>query len=127
MASPLGPHAWPMADAALTQELLGLLQQGTHYDQLRKGANEVTRSVTRGNSEIVVLAGDTNPLAILMHLPLLCENKNVPYVFVPSKQAMGHACAVSRPTIAATIIANDASDLAQRIEQVKNKVERLAM
>ncbi|KAJ5493661.1 hypothetical protein N7463_009748 [Penicillium fimorum] len=127
MASPPEPGVWPMADAALTQELLDLLQQAMHYNQLRKGADEVTKSVTRGNSEIVVLAGDTDPLAILMHLPLLCENKSVPYVFVSSKQAMGRACAVSRPIIAATITSNDGSDLAQRIEQVKNKVERFAI
>ncbi|KAJ5382213.1 hypothetical protein N7517_000124 [Penicillium concentricum] len=127
MASPPEPRAWPMADAALTQELLELLQHALYYNQLKKGANEVTKSVTRNNSEIVVLAGDTDPLAILMHLPLLCENKNVPYVFVPSKQAMGRACAVSRPIIAATITSNDASDLAQLIEQVRDKVERLAI
>jgi U4/U6 small nuclear ribonucleoprotein SNU13 len=34
----------------------------------------------------VVLAADTEPLEILLHLPLLAEDKNVPYVFVPSKQ-----------------------------------------
>jgi hypothetical protein len=32
------------------------------------------------------MAADTEPLEILLHLPLLCEDKNVPYVFVPSKQ-----------------------------------------
>ena len=39
----------------------------------------------RGLSEFVVLAADAEPLEILLHLPLLCEDKNVPYVFVPSK------------------------------------------
>jgi hypothetical protein len=34
--------AWPLADAALTQELLDLVQQGAHYRQLKKGANEVS-------------------------------------------------------------------------------------
>jgi hypothetical protein len=34
---------------------------------------------------------------------LLCEDKNVPYVFVPSKVALGRACGVSRPVIAASV------------------------
>lgn len=34
-------------------------------------------------------------LQILLHLPLLCEDKNVPYVFVPSK--------VRRPVLSQTI------------------------
>lgn len=32
--------AWPMADDALAQEILDLLQQGIHYRQVKKGANE---------------------------------------------------------------------------------------
>jgi U4/U6 small nuclear ribonucleoprotein SNU13 len=63
-----------------------------NYKQLKKGANEATKTLNRGISEFVVLAADTEPLEILLHLPLLAEDKNVPYVFVPSKQALGRAC-----------------------------------
>ncbi|KAJ5970199.1 Ribosomal protein L7Ae/L30e/S12e/Gadd45 [Penicillium vulpinum] len=119
--------AWPMADAALTEELLNLLQQAMHHSQLKKGANEVTKSVTRSLSELVVLAGDTVPLGIVMHLPLLCEEKSTPYVFLPNKLAIGRACGVTRPIIAATIISDDTSTLAQRIENLRAKVERLAI
>jgi U4/U6 small nuclear ribonucleoprotein SNU13 len=72
--------AWPVADPALTQEILDLVQQASHYRQLKKGANEATKTLNRGISEIVILAADTAPLAILLHLPLLCEDKNTPYV-----------------------------------------------
>lgn len=44
--------------------------------QLKKGANEATKSLNRGVSELVVLAADTSPLAIILHLPVLCEDKN---------------------------------------------------
>jgi ribosomal protein L7Ae-like RNA K-turn-binding protein len=72
--------AWPVADQALSQEILDLVQQASHYRQLKKGANEATKTLNRGISEIVILAADTAPLAILLHLPLLCEDKNTPYV-----------------------------------------------
>lgn len=74
--------AWPVADQALTQEILDLVQQATHYRQLKKGANEATKTLNRGISEIIILAADTAPLAILLHLPLLCEDKNTPYVCI---------------------------------------------
>jgi U4/U6 small nuclear ribonucleoprotein SNU13 len=64
-------------------------------------------------------------LAILLHLPLLAEDKNVAYVFVPSKTALGRACGVSRAVIAASITTNEASDLMTQIREVKDKVERL--
>ncbi|KAK0653470.1 13 kDa ribonucleoprotein-associated protein [Lasiodiplodia hormozganensis] len=117
--------AWPLADAALSQEILDLVQQCSHYRQLKKGANEATKTLNRGVSEVIVLAADTTPLAILLHLPLLCEDKNVPYVYVPSKMALGRACGVSRAVIAASITTNEASDLMGQIRTLKDKVERL--
>ena len=53
--------AWPQADQALSQEILDLVQQATHYRQLKKGANEATKTLNRGISELIVLAADTSP------------------------------------------------------------------
>ncbi|KAF2251108.1 L30e-like protein [Trematosphaeria pertusa] len=117
--------AWPQADQALSQEILDLVQQASHYRQLKKGANEATKTLNRGIAEVIILAADTSPLAILLHLPLLCEDKNVPYVYVPSKMALGRACGVARPVIAASVTTNEASDLMQQIRSLKDKVERL--
>ena len=117
--------AWPIADETLAQSLLDLVQQASHYRQLKKGANETTKTLNRGTSEIVILAADTTPLPIILHLPLLCEDKNVPYVYVPSKMALGRATGVSRPVIACSITTNEASDLTATIRNLKNQVERL--
>jgi len=117
--------AWPLADERLTQKLLDLVQQASHYHQLKKGANECTKTLNRGIAEIIVLAADTEPLAILLHLPLLAEDKNVPYVFVPSKIALGRACGVARSVIAASITTNETSELMAQIREAKLQVERL--
>jgi U4/U6 small nuclear ribonucleoprotein SNU13 len=119
--------AWPLADASLAQELLDLVQTATQQRQAKKGANEVTKSLNRGTCEIAVLAADAVPLAILLHIPLLGEDKNTPYVFVPSKLALGRACGVSRPVIAACITSNEGSELAGPIKAMRDKVERLAI
>ena len=47
-----------------------------------------TKTLNRGLAEFIVMAADAEPLEILLHLPLLCEDKNVPYVFVRSKQGI---------------------------------------
>lgn len=118
-------RAFPLADAAVTQQILDVIQQATHLRQLKKGANEATKTLNRGISEFIVMAADASPLEIVLHLPLLCEDKNVPYVFVPSKVALGRACGVSRPVIAASVTTNDASQIKNQIYQVKDQIERL--
>ncbi|CAB9498932.1 13 kDa ribonucleoprotein-associated protein [Seminavis robusta] len=117
--------AFPLADAELTVALLDLVQQATNYKQTKKGANEATKTLNRGISELIVMSADAEPIEILLHLPLLCEDKNVPYVFVPSKIALGRACGVSRPVISCSITTNEASQLKTTIEQMKIKIEQL--
>jgi len=124
-APAVNPKAFPLADATLTNTILDLVQQANNYKQLKKGANEATKTLNRGVSELIILAADTEPLAILLHLPLLCEDKNVPYVFVPSRQALGRACGVSRSVIACSILQNDGSQLKNQINSLKDSVDKL--
>jgi len=64
-------------------------------------------------------------LRFLLHLPLLCEDKNVPYVFVPSKAALGRAAGVSRPVVAISVTSNEGSQLKSEIIKMKDAVEKL--
>ena len=61
------------------------------------------------------MTADVEPIEIVLHLPLLCEDKNVPYVFLPSKTA----CGVSRAVIAASVTTNEARELNAQIQAVK--------
>ncbi|KAF6763848.1 50S ribosomal protein L30e-like protein [Ephemerocybe angulata] len=132
--------AWPLADADLTNQILEVVQQAGQYKQLKKGANEgpwplfplviacrscgatsqqLPKTLNRGIAEFIVLTADTEPLEILLHLPLLCEEKNVPYVFVPSKAALGRACNVSRPVISASVTTGESRELSSQIQTIK--------
>lgn len=125
MADTVNHKAYPMADNALTQKIFNLVQQASCYQQLRKGANEATKTLNRGQSEFIIMAGDAKPLEILLHLPLLCEDKNVPYVFVQSKDALGRACGVSRPVIACSVTSNEGSQLKPQIQTIQREIEKL--
>ena len=121
----VNPKAFPLADSNLTVAIQDLVSQAANYKQLKKGANEATKCLNRGIAEFIVLAADTEPLEILLHLPLLCEDKNKPYVFVPSKAALGRACGVSRSVIACAVTSNDQSPLADQIRQLQISIEKL--
>ncbi|KAF0929190.1 hypothetical protein E2562_016428 [Oryza meyeriana var. granulata] len=121
----VNPKAYPLADSQLAQAIQELVSQAANYKQLKKGANEATKTLNRGIAEFVVMAADAEPLEILLHLPLLTEDKNVPYVFVPSKQALGRACGVTRPVIACSVTSNEGSSLRDPINNLKVAIEKL--
>ncbi|KAJ2813078.1 RNA binding protein snu13 [Coemansia furcata] len=121
----VNPKAFPLAETALANRIQDLVQQASNYKQLKKGANEATKTLNRGISEFIVMAADCEPIEILLHLPLLCEDKNVPYVFVPSKAALGRACGVTRPVVAASVTTNEGSDLKSQILAIKIEIEKL--
>ena len=81
--------------------------------------------MNRGISEFIVMAADTEPIEILLHLPLLCEDKIVPYVFVPSRAALGRACSVNRAVISCSVTTNEGSELKAQIQAIKNEIEKL--
>ncbi|XP_058391902.1 NHP2-like protein 1 [Diceros bicornis minor] len=121
----VNPKAYCLADTHLTEKLLDLVQQSCNYKQLEKGADEAIKTLNRGISEFIVMAAEAKPLEIILHLLLLCEDRNVSYVYVCSKQALGWACGVSRPVIACSVTIKEGSQLKQQIQSIQQSIERL--
>ena len=72
--------------------------------KVRKGVNEVTKLVERGGVALVVMSEDVQPPEILAHMPILCEEKNIAYSYVPSKQELGVASGLKVPTTSVAIL-----------------------
>lgn len=66
--------------------------------KIKKGTNETTKAIERGSAKLVVVAKDTNPKEIVMHLPILCEEKGIPIVIVNSKEELGAAAGLTLST-----------------------------
>lgn len=82
------PTSFALPPAQERSQRGSVLQTLFHNSKEHEADYEIaTKTLNRGISEIIILAADTAPLAILLHLPLLCEDKNVPYVcnISPSK------------------------------------------
>ena len=116
---------FPKADKALQKEIFSLITKASQLKQIKKGANEATKTLNRGISDLIIIAGDAKPLEIVLHLPLLCEDKNVPYVFVESQKLLGRSCGVSRPVIAVSILNKTPENLKKTVEKLKDKIEQL--
>jgi large subunit ribosomal protein L7Ae len=57
--------------------------------------NEVTKSIERSAAKLVVMAEDVSPPEILYHVPLLCEEKGIPYGYVSGKKELGNAVRIN--------------------------------
>ena len=81
-----------------------LFEKARQTGKIRKGTNETTKAVDRGQAKLVAIALDVDPPEIVMHLPALCEEKGVKYVYVSSKQKLGQACGINTQAASAAII-----------------------
>ncbi|HDM91886.1 MAG TPA: 50S ribosomal protein L7ae [Candidatus Korarchaeota archaeon] len=95
--------------------------------RVRKGVNETTKSVERGEAVFVIVAEDVDPPEIVAHLPLLCEEKNVPYAYVPSKNELGKAAGIEVASSSVAIIdPGQAKSLMDALIEKINEVKKAA-
>ncbi|KCV73428.1 H/ACA ribonucleoprotein complex subunit 2 [Fonticula alba] len=90
--------ASPLASKKMTKKVLKTVKQATSSKQLRRGVKEVIKALRKKETGVVVFAGDISPIDVISHIPVLCEDNSVPYVFVPSREDLGAAGATKRPT-----------------------------
>src|SRR5512139_294148 len=100
------------------------LQIASKSGTVRKGTNEATKAVERAQAKLVVIAEDVDPPEVIAHLPILCDERKIPYVFVPSKEKLGTAIGIDVPCASACIIKEGEAaglirEIITRLEQVK--------
>ncbi|KAI0875443.1 L30e-like protein [Hypoxylon argillaceum] len=103
----LVPFARPLADEKATKKVMKSVRKAAKNKTLKRGVKEVVKSLRKspvagpGNTAfpgVVVLAGDISPMDVISHIPVLCEDVNVPYIFVASRAELGAAGSTKRPT-----------------------------
>jgi len=86
--------------------------------KIKKGANEVTKAIERGTAKLVAYAADTTPPEIIMHIPLLCKEKNIVCVKVPSREELGTAAGLPVKTTAiAVTVEGDAKNIIKELSK----------
>lgn len=88
----------PLASKKSTKKAHKLVRKAAAIKHVRRGVKEVVKALRKGETGLVILAGDIYPIDVISHLPIMLEEKNVPYLFVPSKFDLGAAASTKRPT-----------------------------
>ncbi len=105
----------------LADKVYEAVEAARNSGKLRRGTNEATKSIERGEAKLVVIAEDVDPAEVVMHLPIICDEKKIPFVYVPSKTELGKASGIDVPTGALAI-----ADEGESKTLVKDIVNKLA-
>jgi len=107
----------------LVSPIYEALRVATQSGKVRKGTNEATKAIERGTSKLIVIAEDVEPPEVVAHLPILCDEQNTAYVFVPSKQELGKALGIDITSAAAAIL--DSGDAQHIVDQVISSISKI--
>ena len=105
----------------LSDKILQLVETAKNTGKVRRGMNETTKGIVKGVSKLVVIAEDVEPVEIVMHLPVLCEEKKIPYVYVPSKLELGRASGIDVPS--AAICVDEPGEGKEILKEIIKKIE----
>ena len=109
--------------ADLQDDALEALEVARDTGTVKKGTNEVTKAIERGNAVLVYVAEDVQPEEIVMHLPELAEEQDIPVVYIGTQNDVGHAAGLEVGSAAAAII--DPGEASGDVEDIATKVKDL--
>jgi 50S ribosomal protein L7Ae len=110
--------------ADLEDDALEALEVARDTGTVKKGTNETTKTVERGSARLILVAEDVQPEEVVMHLPELADEKDVPYVFVGAQDEVGRAAGLEVGSAAAAIVdpgeaETDVQDIADTVEELQ--------
>ncbi len=108
----------------LAEKAYEAVEKARDSGKLRRGTNEVTKAVERKQAALVLLAEDVDPPEIVAHMPALCDEKGVPYIYVPSKKELGTAAGIDVGSAAIAIAepgegAEIVKEISERLKEIK--------
>ncbi len=105
-----------MTDKELIEKVYEAIEVARNTGKIKKGTNEVTKALEKGTAKLVAVASDVNPPEIVMHLPLLAKEKDIPCITVGTKEELGVAAGLTVATVSVAIVQEgDAKNLLRDI------------
>ncbi|KAJ5247459.1 L30e-like protein [Penicillium chermesinum] len=111
----LVPFAEPLVEDKQAKKVLKSVKKAAVNKSLKRGVKEVVKALRKSPvpapdakidlpNGIVILAADISPMDVISHLPVLCEDHGIPYVFVTSRAELGASAATKRPTSVVMVV-----------------------
>lgn len=107
----------------LMDEQLSFVEKAKKKGKVRVGINEVTKAVERGSAKLVLIAMDVQPPEIVMHLPLICSEKNVPFSYAKTRKDLGEKAGIGVAT--AAIAVTDEGEAKKELQEIAKKLAEL--
>ena len=92
------PIADPLASDKMNKKLLKIIKKGHKSKLVKRGIKETVKAIKKKNKGICVIGADISPIDVISHLPILCEDFGIPYIYSRSRLEIGVACKTKRPT-----------------------------
>ncbi|MCH1540553.1 MAG: ribosomal L7Ae/L30e/S12e/Gadd45 family protein [Candidatus Poseidonia sp.] len=109
----------------IAEKIYEMIQSNTN-GRIKKGSNEVTKAAERGTAQFIILAEDVNPPELLAHIPLICEEKGIPYGYVPSQEFLAKEAGLTTGIKAASIAVMEITKGAQeKFNEVVEEINKL--
>ena len=119
------PIANPLAGKKLTKKVLKGIKKAAKAKGIRRGVKEVVKALKKGEKGLCVIAGDISPIDVIAHVPIFCEELNVPYVYVPSKEDLGTASQTKRPTSIVLMSCKADADYKEAYDEIQKEVAEI--
>jgi large subunit ribosomal protein L7Ae len=87
------------------------VEKASKTGKVDRGVNEVTKAVERGIAKLVVVAADVDPKELTQHLSILCKEKKILFALADSKEKLGLAAGINRPTAAIAVLEEGEANL----------------
>lgn len=107
----------------LANKALESVELARDTGKLKKGINEVTKSIERGITKLAIIAEDVSPAEVIAHIAPLCEEKNAAYIYVQEQKELGAACGIGVACSAVAIV--DAGKGSELVEDIAQKISAL--
>jgi len=107
----------------LSDKAYQVVQVAKDSGKLRKGTNESTKAIERAVAKLVVIAEDVDPPQVVAHLPILCEERKISYLFVPSKLELGRAAGIDVGCAAVSVL--DGGEAAKTLKEIIDATDLL--
>jgi len=107
----------------LADKAYQLVQVARDSGKVRKGTNESTKAIERAVAKLVVIAEDVDPPQVVAHLPILCEERKIPFMFVPSKLELGRAAGIDVGCAAVSVL--DGGEGAKTLKELTDAIEQM--
>ncbi|KAL4879366.1 50S ribosomal protein L30e-like protein [Aspergillus karnatakaensis] len=116
----LVPFAKPLLEDKQAKKALKSVKKAAVNKCLKRGVKEVVKALRKSPipapnetvsipNGVVILAADISPMDVISHIPVLCEDHGIPYIFVTSRAELGNAAATKRPTSVTMVVPKSAA------------------